>query len=320
MSSDAKVDVLVLGGAGYIGSVLCPVLLDAGYRVRCVDSLRYNNGASLASFFSRPNFSFRRMNICDISCLRQELKQADIVVNLAALVGAPVCDKYPAEAVAVNQDAAIEVAKRLSKHQRLIFLNTNSGYGQSYVPVTESSPLNPVSLYGKTKVYAEQQCLENHPNCVSLRLATVCGLSPRMRFDLLVNDWTYTLASGNNLTIYEPNFMRNYVAIEDVAMAILFFMRHAIRVSGPFNLGNDNWNLSKKDLAATICREVGMDFTSCIAFGDGKDPDARNYTVSNHKIKSIGFSCQENLPETIKKVANFVIATQPKKTGNMSYE
>lgn len=297
--------ILVLGGAGYIGSVLCKNLLERGYRVVCYDSLIYNNGSALAGYWGHENFTLVKADVRDREALAWQMKYADCVVNLAALVGAKACDRDPEGAVAVNRDAAAWVARHLSNRQKLIYANTNSGYGATdgLRPVYESDPLNPISLYGKTKVEAEQISRAEHPDFVSLRLATVCGVSPRMRCDLLVNDLTFRLGlahdrarngiESDKLIIYQPDFMRSVVHVEDVCKAILHLIPSIN--AGIYNVST--WNASKLDIVRNVIdvlygaaslQDV-IPAQDLYEIGDGKDPDGRNYQVSSQKLRSTGY-------------------------------
>lgn len=306
--------VLVLGGAGYIGSIACQHLLEnSNLEVTCVDSLRYNEPTALAHLLGQAGFGFVRADIRDIASYRYELTHADAVVNLAALVGEPVCKQFPIEAEEVNYGAVHTLCQELSLSQYLIQTSTNSGYGTTdgVSEVTEESPLNPISLYGKTKADAEKAVLDRSSS-VSFRLATVFGVSPRMRFDLMVNDWTLRLqrikadARGTLLRmfcIFEPHYRRNYVHVRDVARGIM----HALNcgLTGAYNFGNPEADCSKWELAALICKRIGLD-TACLAEDlSSRDPDQRNYKVSNKKILGSGFRFWRSLEEGIGEVARY---------------
>lgn len=327
-------NVLVLGGAGYIGSVLCRKLLDKGDWVVCYDSLLHGSAAALAGCWGHEKFIFVKGDVRDEATLARQTKQADVVVNLAALVGARACDRSPGEAAAVNRDAAVWVARHLSKSQRLIYANTNSGYGATggARPVTESDPLNPLSLYGRTKVEAEQICVQEHFDFVSLRLATVCGVSPRMRCDLLVNDLTFRLGlahdrlrngvSQDRLVIYQPDFMRSVVHVDDVCGAVLHFAHSSW--AGVYNVAT--WNASKLDVVKQVVSAVRFpepiedrtpDPDPLYEIGAGSDPDGRNYQVSSYKLKAVGFHpARGNLPLEIAKILTYYRATNFTYSGN----
>jgi nucleoside-diphosphate-sugar epimerase len=314
--------VLVLGGAGYIGAPLCHFLLRKGRRVVCVDSLRYGNVEALGGLWGVPGFTFVQADIRDIESYRAHLKTADAVVNLAALVGAPVCDKFPEEALEVNQVAVHHLVKALSPNQRLIYTNSNSGYGATdgTSEVDENSPLTPLSVYARTKCEGEKAVLE-HPDSVSFRLATVFGVSPRMRFDLLVNDWTRRLVRLGEIAkqpelhsfpvfrIFEPTFCRNYVHVQDVVRAIFHALEHSwgpFALRGVYNCGNPDANRTKWELAQTICKEIGLDECVLAVDPQSKDPDGRNYRVSNAKLLGTGFLFRHILEEGILEVARYV--------------
>lgn len=299
--------VLVTGCAGYIGSTLVRHLLDAGHVVIGVDALIYDNGHAVLPYLSDPHFLFYRQDVRDTRGLRPLIHAADAVVHLAAVVGAPACDKDPETAVAVNDLATLQLVKALGKSQKLIYPNTNSGYGETdgTSECTEDDPLNPVSVYGVSKCDGERAALA-HNNAVSLRLATVFGASPRMRLDLMVNSFTAHLAAPHPLplTIYEPNFKRNFVGVQDVCRAML----HALdnwHLTGVYNLGLPSANLTKLGLAAAICDTLGLS-EELIRTGEGTDPDRRNYLVSNQKIIDTGFLFGHRLSAGIMEVAAMV--------------
>ena len=237
--------VLVTGGAGYLGSVLCERLLDAGCEVTALDSLIYQQN-SLFALCANPRFDFHYGDARDEATVRKLLAQADAIIPLAALVGAPACDRDPSFAQAVNLDA-IRLIKRLrSPRQLVVYPTTNSGYGTKSGDVfcTEDSALEPISLYGRTKTQAEQELLES-PNAITLRLATVFGMSPRMRLDLLVNHFVYAAATDAYLVIFEKDFKRNYIHIRDVADCFVYCLEHPEHMTGrPYNVGLDAANLS----------------------------------------------------------------------------
>lgn len=303
--SGSKGRVLVTGCAGYIGSVLCPLLLRGGYEVQGVDNLCYGNYASMASCLGDPRFGFTRADIRDWSW-HKHLAWADSVIHLAALVGAPVCESHPMDRVRdINEKATARLCQALSAEQRLIYLNTNSGYGQTSgeEEISEDSPLAPLSLYGETKVQGEKAVLD-HGQSVSLRLATVYGVSPRMRFDLLVNDWVEKLTgSSSPLLIYQPNYMRNFVHIRDVCRAIARMLADH-RLRGVYNVASTN--LSKLELAQRIAAVLGLDARQVIQIVIGqKDPDQRNCRVSSKKLTSCDFRFTHELDTGIREVSQF---------------
>jgi nucleoside-diphosphate-sugar epimerase len=293
--------VLVTGGAGYLGSILCEHLLAAGHEVTVVDSLLYQQ-MSLFHLCAHPAFDFVAGDVRDERLMTSLIKDADVLLPLACIVGAPACDRDPISARSVNLDA-IKLLNRLrSKEQLVVYPTTNSGYGTKSGDVccTEETPLEPVSLYGQTKVDAERELL-NSPNTISLRLATVFGLSPRMRLDLLVNHFVHAAVTDRYIVIFEKHFKRNYVHIRDVADCFLHCIRHRDQMVGrPYNCGLDAANLSKEELALRIKQYV-PDFL--IHFAEvGQDPDKRNYIVSNQRLREAGFEARRTLDDGIQEL------------------
>jgi nucleoside-diphosphate-sugar epimerase len=295
--------VLVTGGLGYLGSVLCEHLLDAGCKVKAVDNLMYGAGQQgLFHLCARPHFDFVKGDVRDESVMRNALKDADAVVHLAAIVGASACDRDPALSTSVNLESVKLLNRLRSPRQRIVYPNTNSGYGvttgASYC--TEDSPLKPISLYGRTKCEAEQHLLQSE-NVVTLRLATVFGMSPRMRLDLLVNHFVYTAVTEGYIVIFEKDFKRNYVHIRDVADCMIHCLRRGDKMVGkPYNVGLDSANLSKEELACKV-REYVPNFY--IHFGAiGQDPDKRNYIVSSARLREAGFDAKRSLDAGIEEL------------------
>jgi nucleoside-diphosphate-sugar epimerase len=290
--------VLVTGGAGYLGSVLCEHLLDAGYDVTVVDNVMYGV-PSLFHLCANPRLRFVVGDARDERLMRRLVAEADILIPLAAIVGAPACDRDSLLAKTVNFDAIALIDALRSRDQRLVYLNTNSGYGISSGDVycTEETPLEPISLYGRTKVDSEKMLLDRG-NVVVLRLATVFGMSPRMRLDLLVNHFVYAAVTDGYLVIFEKDFKRNFIHIRDVADAIIHSIRHYTLMSGrPFNAGLDTANLSKAELAETIKRRIPRFY---VHFAEvGTDPDKRNYIVSNQRLREAGFEAARSLDDGI---------------------
>lgn len=288
--------VLVTGAAGYIGSILCEHLLDTGYQVAAMDNLMYGQ-YSLFHLCANPHFDFVYGDVRDEALMRRLLKDADVLIPLAAIVGAPACDRDPWLARSVNLEAVRLLNRLRSTRQLVIFPTTNSGYGTKSGDVycTEDTPLKPISLYGQTKVQAEAELLDS-PNAIALRLATVFGMSPRMRLDLLVNHFTYEAVTRGYLVIYEKDFKRNYIHIRDVADCFIHSIEHADRMMGrPYNVGLDAANLSKEELALKIKEYVPHLY---IHFSEvGSDPDKRNYIVSNQRLREAGFEARRSLDE-----------------------
>jgi nucleoside-diphosphate-sugar epimerase len=293
--------ILVTGGAGYLGSILCEHLLAAGHRVTVVDSLLYQQ-MSLFHLCAQPAFDFVAGDVRDKRAMAPLIKNADVLIPLACIVGAPACDRDPISARSINFEA-IQLLNRLrSKEQLVVYPTTNSGYGTKTGDMycTEETSLDPISLYGQTKVDAEKELLDS-PNSISLRLATVFGLSPRMRLDLLVNHFVYASVTDHYIVIFEKHFKRNYVHIRDVADCFLHCINHAKQMIGrPYNCGLDAANLSKEELALKIKQYV-PDFY--IHFAEvGQDPDKRNYIVSNQRLREAGFEARRSLDEGIQEL------------------
>jgi nucleoside-diphosphate-sugar epimerase len=293
--------ILVTGGAGYLGSVLCEHLLAAGYHVTVIDSLIYQQN-SLFSLCADRRFDFCYGDARDESVMRRLIANADVLIPLAALVGAPACDRDPSFASSVNL-GAVQLIKRLrSPRQLVVYPTTNSGYGTKTGDVfcTEDTPLEPISLYGQTKTHAEQELLES-PNAITLRLATVFGMSPRMRLDLLVNHFVYAAATDGYIVIFEKDFKRNYIHIRDVADCFLYCIENSSRMIGrPYNAGLDAANLSKEELALKV-KEYMANFY--IHFSEvGSDPDKRNYIVSNQRLREAGFEAKRSLEDGIQEL------------------
>jgi nucleoside-diphosphate-sugar epimerase len=293
--------VLVTGAAGYLGSVLCQHLLEAGHSVTALDDLMYGQ-RSLFHVCADPNFDFIYGDARDETLIGKLVSQADVLIPLAAIVGAPACDRDPWLASSVNVDAIRLVNRLRSRDQLVVYPTTNSGYGTKSGDVfcTEDTPLEPISLYGRTKVQAELELLDS-PNVITLRLATVFGISPRMRLDLLVNHFVHAAVTDGYIVIFEKHFKRNYIHIRDVADCFLHCIQHARAMVGrPYNVGLDAANLSKEELALKI-REYVANFY--IHFAElGSDPDRRNYVVSNQRLREAGFEAKRSLDDGIKEL------------------
>lgn len=293
--------VLVTGGAGYIGSILTPTLLERGYSVTVIDNFLYNQTSLLDCCFD-PNLSIVRGDARDRNLMARHISGKNIIIPLAALVGAPLCDKFPAEAKSVNFDAVKLILALRTPEQKIIFPNTNSGYGigQDGIFCTEESTLNPVSLYGRLKVEAEKSIL-GAGNAVVFRLATVFGTSPRMRLDLLVNDFVYRAVYDRYLILFEAEFKRNYIHIRDVAQAFAHAIENFDSIkNNTYNVGLSDANLSKRELCEEIKKQLpDFYFTEAKI---GEDKDKRNYIVSNEKIEKTGFKPKVSLEEGIKEL------------------
>jgi len=308
--------ILITGGAGYIGSMMTPHLLAAGHYVTVVDNFMYNQN-SLAHVCNLPNFSVIRGDVRVAETMLPLLKKADIVIPLAALVGAPICNRDPVGATTINHDAVLMMLKNLSRSQWVLMPTTNSAYGSGDDNnfCTEESPLNPISRYAKDKVEVEKALME-HPNSISFRLATVFGMSPRMRIDLLVNDFTYRAVTDRCVVLFESSFKRNYIHIRDVVRAFDHAIGKFDSMKGQiYNVGLSSANVSKRELCETIQKQV-PDFTFLEA-PVGKDPDQRNYIVSNEKIEKTGYMPSNSLDQGITELIKGYTMLRNTQYGNV---
>jgi nucleoside-diphosphate-sugar epimerase len=287
-------NILVTGGAGYLGSIMVPDLLEAGHKVTVLDSFMFGQ-TSLNHVCNNPNFEVVRGDVRVESIVASVIRKADIIIPLAALVGAPLCNQDPVAATTTNHDAITLMLKLLSKQQLVIMPTTNSAYGSGDKNnfCTEESPLNPISLYAKEKV-AVEKILMQRDNAISFRLATVFGMSPRMRIDLLVNDFAYRAVHDRFVVLFESSFKRNYVHVRDVSRVFQHAVDKFSRMKGQiYNVGLSDANVSKRELCEHIKAQV-PDFVFMDA-PIGKDPDQRNYVVSNAKIEATDFRTSVSL-------------------------
>ena len=295
-------NVLVTGGAGYIGSELIGYLLNDGYKVVAIDNLMYDP-TSLLRYTNNPDFTFIKGDVRNVALMTKLMKDADVIIPLAALVGFPVCEEDPRAAQEINHDVNTWIATTKRPDQKVIYPCTNSGYGVSVdgSVCTEESPLNPISLYGRTKVAAENE-YKNVENHVTFRLATVFGPASRMRTDLLVNSFVLKTLRERILVLYECEFMRNYVHLHDVCRGFKFVLDNWEACKNEtYNLGNDALNMNKLQLAEKIQEHLPLEiikaeFTS--------DPDTRDYIVSSEKMYNKGYECQYDLDIGIKQLIN----------------
>jgi nucleoside-diphosphate-sugar epimerase len=293
--------ILVTGGAGYLGSILVEALLAEGHRVTVLDNFMYGQ-TPLNHLCSIPCFDVVRGDARDERLVRPLLKDADCIIPLAALVGAPLCDRDPIGAETINRDAVVMLTRLASREQRIFLPVTNSGYGVGEAGkfCTEETPLRPISLYGRTKVEAEKAVLDRG-NAITFRLATVFGMSPRMRIDLLVNDFVYRAVNDRALVLFEAHFKRNYLHIRDVARVFIHGIRNFEEMKNqPFNVGLSDANISKAELCARIQKWLPQ-FVYLEA-SIGEDPDKRDYIVSNEKIEKTGFKPQYSLDDGIQEL------------------
>ena len=291
--------VLITGGAGYLGSNLTRHLLEAGYSVTVLDNLMYDQ-VTLLHLFGNPKFQFELGDVRDKKLLQELVGLNDVIIPLAAIVGMPACKANPELTVAVNYQQVADIVEVLRDDQKLILPNTNSQYGSSDSIITEESPFNPLSLYAKTKCDAENTMLAKG-NGVSLRLATVFGVSPRMRTDLLVNDFVYKSVVDGYLVLFEAHFKRNYIHVQDIARTFQFIIENYEKCKGhAFNVGLSTANLSKLELAETIKKYIP---SLVIKQDDFKeDFDKRNYIVSNEKLEALGWKPIYDLDYGIKQL------------------
>lgn len=296
-----KQHVLITGGAGYLGSILSEHLLVCGYKVTVLDNLMYGE-QSLFHLCANPDFDFVFGDARNEQLVSSLVAKTDVIIPLAAIVGAPGCDLDPLMATSVNLDATRMINRLRSPSQLIVYPTTNSGYGTKSGDVfcTEETPLEPITLYGRTKSDAEAVVLDS-PNSITLRLATVFGMSPRMRMDLLVNHFVYAALTDRYLVIFEKDFKRNYIHIRDVANCFIHCIENAAAMTGrPYNVGLDKANLSKEELALKIKEHIADFF---VHFSEiGSDPDKRNYIVSNQRLREAGFEAQYSLDDGIREL------------------
>ncbi len=301
LAHDRSCRILVTGGAGYLGSALVPALLEEGHHVTVLDRFLVDD-RSLLACCAFPGFSVIRADCRDEGAMRSALRQHDVIIPLAGIVGAPACDADRIGAVSTNLDAIRLLCTLADPTQRILFPTTNSGYGVGApgVPCTEDSPLRPVSLYGETKVAAERVILDRG-NAISFRLATVFGPAPRLRRDLLVNDFVYRAVTDRAVVLFESHFTRNFIHVRDVARVFLHGIRHFGTMQGSvFNVGLDDANLTKRALCERIAAHVdGFTFVEAPI---GRDPDQRNYIVSNARLAATGFQPAFSLDDGIREL------------------
>ena len=311
-----KMKILVTGGAGYIGSVMVPELLHHGYEVTVFDNLMYAQN-SLLGCCAHPRFDFIKGDISDQIQLSKILPAFDVIFPLAAIVGAPACKLNPTLARLVNLDAHLMMIKKIAPSQAVIFPTTNSGYGIGSKDAfcTEESLLRPVSEYGRYKVEVEKAFLDKG-NAITFRLATVFGVSPRMRLDLLVNDFTFRAHRDRFIVLFEEHFRRNYIHIRDVAKAFLFGLSRYEEMKGqPYNVGLSSANITKRQLCEKIKQYVPELVIHSAPVGE--DPDKRDYVVSNEKIEALGWRPDFSLDDGIKELLKGYKMLRPNPFANV---
>ena len=309
-------NILVTGGAGYLGSIMVPDLLAAGHKVTVLDNFMFKQ-TSLNHCCYHPNFSIVKGDIRQKDTMSKLMKEADVIIPLAALVGAPLCSLDPIGATTINHDAIELMLKLLSKDQIVLMPTTNSAYGtgdkDNYC--NEESPLRPISQYAIEKVGIEQELMQ-YENAISFRLATVFGMSPRMRIDLLVNDFTYRAVNDRFVVLFESHFKRNYIHVRDVSRVFQHALNSHDSMKGEiYNVGLSDANVSKKELCELIQKQLPE-----FIFIDeqiGKDPDQRDYIVSNEKIEATGFKTEFSLDRGIGELIKGYSMIKNTRYGNL---
>ena len=307
--------ILITGGAGYIGSVLSTELINQGHSVTVVDLLKYERSA-LSHLYSKKNFNLIHGDVRNSKIIKPLLKKNEFIIPLAALVGAPLCEKFEKDAITTNLNSIKMLLKYSNKKNKIIFLTSNSGYGvgEKNKFCDENSPLKPISLYGRTKCDAEKE-VRKFKNAICFRLATVFGYSYRMRTDLLVNYLVFRAMKSKKLEIFEPNFRRNFIHVKDVVKAIIFSIKNFQKLkSNVFNLGLSSANITKIMLAKKIKKQVPSIKIKIML--NKKDPDKRDYFVSNNKIEKKGFRAKISLDKGIKQLIIFFKNNQKKIINN----
>jgi len=290
--------IFITGGAGYIGTTLVSMLLELGYIVRVYDSLLFNNGDKMLPFIANPNFSFIKGDIRNESLLSNSMNGYDVVIHLAALVGFPLCrEAGEQESHSVNTIGTEIVIRCMKDSQYLLFGSTGSNYGEVSDLCTEETPLNPLSIYGRTKTSAEELVMRR-PGSTAFRFATAFGLSPRLRLDLLVNDLTYKSYKEGYAVIYESHFLRTFIHVKDIARSFIFAIENqSVMVDNIYNVGSDKMNYSKREVCEIIHKELPNSYFN---YADvGEDADKRNYKVCYDKIRSVGFDTTINIQEGV---------------------
>ena len=301
--------ILITGGAGYIGTTLIPMLLKREYKVTVLDNLMFNNGDRLIPFLTNKNFTFIKGDVRDTKLLKQALAEQDTVIHLAAYVGFPLCRlKGEKESHDVNTKATKALVDLLSDDQYLLFGSTGSNYGEVFGTCTEETPLNPLSIYGRTKTDAEKFVM-SRKNSTAFRFATAFGISPRMRLDLLVNDLTYKAMTEGYAVIYESHFLRTFIHVRDLARSFLFAIDNQETMqSNVYNVGSNSMNHTKREVCETINAKVPDAYFHHADIME--DVDKRNYKVSYDKINALGFETEVSLGVGIEEIIDSVPLVQ----------
>lgn len=298
MSANQDKRVVVTGGAGYYGSLVVRQLLDAGYRVHVIDNLMYGP-MSLMELFIHERFSFTRGDVLDTELLKRELDGAWACVHLAALVGYPLCKKEPDRAVAVNVGGTKSVIAALDPQTKLIYASTGSNYGEVEGICTEETPLNPLSLYGETKTEAEYLCMARG-HVSSYRFATAFGLSPRLRLDLMINDFTWQALVQRYLVVYEKHFRRTFIHVRDMARCVKHTLDNWEQMQGNvYNVGDDSMNFTKEEIVHLLQSKIQF---ACHFAEVGSDADKRDYEVSYQKIRETGFRTSITMEQGVQEM------------------
>lgn len=303
--------VLITGGAGYVGSVLTGMLLEEGYRVKVLDILRFG-GNSLLNYIGKPNYEFIKGDVRKKEDVRRALRGAEAIIHLAAIVGFPACRKEPELSRDINVNGTANLVSAAAGKIPIIFASTGSNYGKMLEKIcTETTPLNPLTDYGRQKTEAEE-IIKKNKKFVIFRFATAFGVSPRLRLDLLPNDFTYRAVRDHNLVVYEKHFMRTFIHVRDMARAFIFALENYPKMKGEiYNVGSNSMNYSKEE----ICRLIRKKVDFYLHFADiGHDADQRDYIVSYDKLEKLGFktaiSMEEGIAELI-KVAEIITIPSP---------
>ena len=309
--------ILVTGGAGYVGTTLIPKLLKKGYEVTVVDSLLFNNGDKIIPFVKNKNFTFIKGDVRNYKLINELLKNKDVVIHLAALVGYPICrEKGELESYEVNTLATKNIVDNLQDNQYLLFGSTGSNYGEVLEICTEETPLNPLSIYGRTKTEAEKLVMSRE-NSTAFRFATAFGVSPRLRLDLLVNDLTYKAVTQKYAIIYESHFLRTFIHVDDLTDSFLFAINNMKEMkNNVYNVGSNSMNYTKKQVCELIKEQIPDVY---FHYADiGEDADKRNYQVSYEKINKLGFETSIKIEDGIKElVKSFTLIQNDLKYTNV---